>query len=180
MTNVVGLDLSLTGTAYVVLDTNGNIVDKHVIRPKKKGVERLEEIQDHMLGFLAKLPFGTPFAVEGYAFGANQVAHSQGELGGVIRLLLYENKFPYIDVAPSIVKKFATGKGNAKKEQVMLHVMKRWGHHFETNDEADAFVLALIALESFHGVSPTQLTIPQKESLAKVGKVNLKQQKKGA
>lgn len=171
--NFIGLDLSLTGTAYVVLDSDGDIVGSKVIRPKYTGVRRLGEIKEHLLALLTSLPPKTLFAVEGYAFGSTTAAHAQGELGGLARLTLYENEFPYIDVPPALVKKYATGKGNAPKEQVMLHVLKRWGHHFETNDEADAFVLAMIAAGKFspETIKEIQLVQFQQEVLAKLGQI---------
>lgn len=70
--------------------------------------------------------------------------HQIGELGGVIRVMLTEVGIKWIEVNPSLVKKFATGRGNAKKEEIAIAIYKRWGREFLSNDEADAFVLAVI------------------------------------
>ena len=45
-------------------------------------------------------------------------------------------------VAPQALKKFVTGKGNVKKDQMKLAVFKRWGVEFPTTDETDAYALA--------------------------------------
>jgi hypothetical protein len=43
------------------------------------------------------------------------------------------------------MKKFITGKGNAKKEVVMKHLYKTWGYDIDSPDESDAACLALMA-----------------------------------
>jgi crossover junction endodeoxyribonuclease RuvC len=82
--------------------------------------------------------------LEGYAYAAQNQAHQIGELGGVIRRMLHKRMQRWIEVAPSQVKKFAAGKGNAKKDLIIMQVYKRWGVEFTNSDEADAFVLAKI------------------------------------
>lgn len=50
-----------------------------------------------------------------------------------------------VRVTPAQVKKYATGKGNAGKDAVLLAVARRYPDVvFQGNDEADAFVLAVI------------------------------------
>jgi Holliday junction resolvasome, endonuclease subunit len=71
------------------------------------------------------------------------------------------------EVAPSTLKKFVLGKGVGKKEQVMMQVFKRWGYESETNNIADAYVLAKIAA-ACTGVGPMALDKPQNEVLKTV------------
>ena len=136
---IVGIDASLTSTGIVVLN-EGNVYTDTIQR-KSTGVERLIEIRE-----LVRLAVSGAdlVAIEGYAFARSNQAYQLGELGGVLRVMFREEGIKYIDVAPSAVKKFATGKGNANKEAVAVGVYKRWGKEFKTNDEADAFVLAKI------------------------------------
>ena len=82
--------------------------------------------------------------IEGYAFAQASQAHQLGELGGVLRTMLYELGIRVLEVGPGQLKKFASGKGNTKKEQMALAIYKRWDREFATNDEADAFVLVQI------------------------------------
>jgi crossover junction endodeoxyribonuclease RuvC len=70
------------------------------------------------------------------------------------------------EVAATTLKKFATGKGNAKKEQVIGHVQKNWNQLFSTSDEADAFVLYRMALVAAGRVEPKNQ--PQREAVEKV------------
>ena len=83
--------------------------------------------------------------LEGYSFGSRGRAVFQtGELGGLVRVLLHKTGIKWIEIPPSQVKKFATGKGNCGKDLILQQVYKRWGMEFKTSDEADAFVLAKI------------------------------------
>lgn len=54
--------------------------------------------------------------IEDYAFSATGRVFHIAENTGVLKLKLYENKIKYDTIAPTKVKKFATGKGNASKE----------------------------------------------------------------
>lgn len=62
--------------------------------------------------------------------------------GGVIATLCAwceENKIPYQGIPVGTVKKLATGKGNANKEQMLAAAQKRWPTHvFIDDNEADA------------------------------------------
>jgi hypothetical protein len=56
--------------------------------------------------------------IEGYAMGAKGLIFNIAENTGVLKQILWEEKIPFITPAPTSVKKFATTKGNAKKEQM--------------------------------------------------------------
>jgi hypothetical protein len=59
-----------------------------------------------------------------------------------------QKPIPYFGVAVAVVKKLATGKGNAGKEAVIAAAMNRWpelGPHL-TSDEADARWIAAVGL----------------------------------
>lgn len=150
--SVMGIDPSLTSTGLVTLSPNGDY-ESNAIQPTERGMERLTEIREAVWDAAdAWFDFPQLVAIEGYAFGARGAAmFSLGELGGVLRWSLHSWHIPYIDVPPSQVKKFATGKGNSKKDEIMLAVYKRWGVEFKTSDEADAYVLARIALALTEG-----------------------------
>lgn len=92
--------------------------------------------------------------IEGYAFGNRFSLVSMAAIGTMVRDGLIEEDCALIEVAPSMLKKYATGKGNAKKDQIMLAVYKSWGRDFETSDQADAAVLAMIGLALIGAVEP--------------------------
>jgi crossover junction endodeoxyribonuclease RuvC len=141
---VMGLDLSLTSTGLVVL-AEGPMLNSKAIKSKENTERRLIDIKDQiereMLEYEPNL-----VVLEGYAMLANGRITALAELGGVVKASLYVRKQPFIVVPPARVKKFATGKGNANKDEVRLWVYKRWGVELKTNDEIDAYVLAQIGL----------------------------------
>ena len=143
----LGLDLSLTGTGVAVLDDTGAIVCTKTLAFKDRGMERLHKISETINGFLCKYE-PEVVAIEGYSMGSRAgQAFSIGELGGVVKLLLWKSGYndPLI-IAPTRLKKYITGKGNSPKDTIMMHVYKNWRYEPENNNVADAYGLARIAL----------------------------------
>ena len=145
MSCVMGLDLSLSSTGVVVLGLDGQLLHHTSITTKTRGMERLWYIRSQVADICTK---HRPclIAIEGYSRGARNGREEAGELAGIIKLMLFRNNVPYITPSPMQNKKFATGTGKAEKNQVMLAVFKRWGFSAKTDDEADGFSLAVIAL----------------------------------
>lgn len=143
---IMGLDLSLTSTGVCnILGVNCSLLTS------TKGDERLMWF-DEQYRQLAESP-GRPdlIVLEGYAYGRPNQAHQIGELGGVVRLRLRRESIPYVTVPPSTLKKYATGKGNASKDQVLIAAVKRSGIEFNNNDEADAWWLRQIGMAAYGG-----------------------------
>ena len=65
------------------------------------------------------------------------------------------------------MKKFVTGKGNSPKDQVMMHVLKRWGHTSKSNNTADAFVCAAMGLA--HANRLAGVTLDMRAIVGKLG-----------
>ncbi len=63
-------------------------------------------------------------------------------LFGVIVVLLSDMDCSAKIFTPGQIKKFVTGKGNAKKELMMKEVYKRWGFETDSHDIADAYAIA--------------------------------------
>jgi len=169
---IVGIDASLTGTGVAML--NGSLRTER-IESKKTGVLRLIEIRDRAKEIVRGADL---VVIEGYAYAMANQAHQMGELGGVLRVMLVEAGVLWIEVNPSQVKKFATGKGNAKKEEIAVSIYKRWGREFQTNDEADAFVLVMIGRAYLIGM--TDVTAFQAEVIKELRNPGKKAGKKNA
>lgn len=85
-------------------------------------------------------------AVEGYAYCKNISSFVKlVEIGTVIRVTLRQMNIPWLEVPPTVLKKWTTGKGSAKKDQMALSVKQRWGFTSESHDIVDAFALAYLA-----------------------------------
>lgn len=92
------------------------------------------------------MPLHQPIVcIEGYSFGSrNSQAHAIGELGGVVRLNLWELNIPFVEIPPTCRAKFATGKGNAAKNEVVSAVSARTGIVWSgkgADDMCDAWIL---------------------------------------
>lgn len=141
-----GIDPSLTATAVVIIDDEGKLVRSRIESPKLVGPQRLISIKNAALTELCNLPVPVELVcIEHYAMGAKFGREAAGELGGVLRVMMFENQFEYYEIPPLRLKQFATGKASAEKDHILMAVYKKWGVEFDKNDEADAFILAQMA-----------------------------------
>ena len=74
-------------------------------------------------------------------------AHVYGGLMATLQAVLEdrESKIPYISIPVGTIKKHATGKGNASKEQMITAAKKQWqveGWELKDDNEADALWVA--------------------------------------
>lgn len=143
MHTIVGLDLSLTSTGFSYSEKRG------IIATKNKGPARLHDISMMLADLLLEID-EPAVMIEGYSFASrNSQAHAIGELGGVIRLTLWNLRIPYVEIPPTCRAKFATGKGNAGKGEVMSAVSARTGIVWSgsgADDMCDAFILEEMGL----------------------------------
>lgn len=156
---VVGLDLSLTATGYANDRGTSTIGAK-----PHKGCARLALLRDLVSIECRDAPL---VVIEGYAYGRQNVAHQLGELGGVVRVALYEAGVPYVDVPPSSLKKYATGKGNANKGEMLAAAIRRLGYEGADDNEADALWLRAMGLDAL-GCPVVEMPAVNRSALAKV------------
>ena len=143
----VGIDQSYSGFGMTAIDDhNGYYTEVHKL--EGTGVERLAKARAIVINFVLNFEVKA-IAMEGYAFGS-QMANMAGELGGVVKLSLYEYfiepelAYPLI-VPPTSLKKYITGKGRVEKNQILLQVYKKWNVEFTDDNAADSYGLARIA-----------------------------------
>lgn len=142
----IGIDQSLTCTSLAFF--RGKKIEVHQIRPGTAGIARLDVIQKKFRELLgSEKPYG--MAIEGYAFGAQGKVFGLGELGGLLRLELYQRGYPLIEVPPTTLKKFLTGQGNVQKQVMIKELYKKY--EIDTNDDndCDAIALAIYAREFY-------------------------------
>lgn len=143
------MDLSLTSTGVAGVERNSEVagwVDR--IRPKKKvGFQRLREVRDRAMEFIIGADL---VIVEGLAF-ASKTGH-QSERAGLWHIVMerVDRDYLWVEVAPTVLKKYATGRGNAEKDTVLAAVVRRFPMVEVTgNDEADALILAAMGADHF-------------------------------
>jgi Holliday junction resolvasome RuvABC endonuclease subunit len=141
--NISGIDLSLTSTG---LSLNGVT---SALTTKTKGAERLHVISSQIIEYCTNNNVHIVI-IEGYSFASrHSQAHSIGEIGGCVRMKLWESGIPFIEVPPKCRAKFATGKGNAGKSEVISSISARTGITWSgsgADDQCDAWVLEHMAI----------------------------------
>ena len=165
----VGLDLSLTGTGVAV--KSGSTISAQTIKTTPKtcvdDLARLNHIIGEIvqrfpknIGLICIEDFFTPHNAMQIGAAIKLVM-----LGTSVRLALYQ-KYPFVLVAPQVLKKYVTGKGNADKSLIVREVYKRWNYEAKNDNEADAIGLVHIAESVYLFVRDCPqdgLTMPQKE-----------------
>src|SRR5690625_4032004 len=139
----VGIDLS-TKTGLVILDESGQVqTAKEITSKVKKDPERMIDLTEQLLEHLED---DDVIAIEGFSYGSRGRGMSfQFGYGYAVRIAMWTANKPYLIVTPSQLKKYATGKGNSSKDNMILPIYKKWGFEHDSDNVRDAYVLAQIA-----------------------------------
>lgn len=151
----VGIDQSLTAFGLAGYSPEDGTAFIWCYRAEARGVRRLLDLQFFIKGCFQQMTLrcgGDPehVVMEAYAF-SRQMGHALGECGAATKLALISTlgyakpvAYPTL-VIPQHVKKFATSKGNAKKDDMKLAVYKKWGVEVSDENMADAYSMARMA-----------------------------------
>jgi Holliday junction resolvasome RuvABC endonuclease subunit len=158
----VGIDLSLTATGIAVWDGERLTVHTVKSRPDDGTIDgflaRCERIARDIVEITKPTP-ETRFAIEGLSMHSKSSSLDKtfGSWWLVLAALAAGNSFAVI--TPSQRAKYATGKGNASKDEVMLAAARRYPDaEISNNNEADAVVI--LAMLARHYDHPIELSIP--------------------
>lgn len=153
---IIGLDLSLTRTGIALPD--GQL---RSLTPKAGASERARRLHEIVSRLDCWIAVTHPelAVIEDYFVGRNvQTALRLGELGGVIRTRLFEHGIRYIDLNTKTLKQYATGNGEASKDD-MLGAALGDGVDPANHDEADAHWLRRVGVHAFDSVEPKYLRV---------------------
>jgi len=158
----VGLDLSLNGTAIVIVDDKGKILSKN--RFKTKPIDLIEDrlffISSQVLSVLETTNIERLY-IEGLSYSSS--GQSTMELAGlhyVVRCFIAQKYgVIYKLVAPPSLKKFVSGVGNCKKNLMLLYAFKKFGEEFDDDNICDAYCLARMAIDE-HKRGLSHINIP--------------------
>jgi Holliday junction resolvasome RuvABC endonuclease subunit len=142
---VIGLDLSLTSTGVASsLGWTRRITTKP--NQYKSAFARLREIRSRVRDCVRNADL---VVVEGLAIGSQTGQHlTRAGLWHLVMESVDAAGIPWTEVPPATLKRYATGRGNAAKDAVLLSVAKRFPDWDVTNaDEADALVLAAMGAD---------------------------------
>ena len=131
---IIGIDYSLTSPAVCI--NNGALMFFYLTNKKKwigqqsediigdehkewtDPIQRFKNISDFVFDVINQTYLPQIF-IEGYSFGSKgQCLFQIAENCGILKYRLQEKNYPYQTVVPSVVKKGATGKGNADKDMM--------------------------------------------------------------
>lgn len=135
---IVGIDPSMNGTGVVILETDETY--KKITDTKYLGFTQVKKMESQNIIFSRQKDFSfrenkmirdvkaiidfidsnvekedTYIALEDYAYGATGNTFNIGEFVGLLKIKLIESGYKLRLYEPSVIKKFATGKGNADK-----------------------------------------------------------------
>lgn len=162
--NLLALDLSLVSTGFCSDKKMG------IIATAEKGPKRLDLISSAISDIVKEEEIAVVI-IEGYSFASRSgQAFSIGELGGVVRTTLYRMGIPFIEIPPTCRAKFATGKGNASKNEVVSSISAKTGIIFRNpgaDDQCDAWILLEMA-KTYLGISSIDWPKVNKDALDKV------------
>jgi crossover junction endodeoxyribonuclease RuvC len=144
---VIGLDLSLTSTGVAVATQDGAVTDRITSKPVPNATledrdVRLYAIERRVMEYVT----GDVdlVVVEGPSYGSTTGhQHDRAGLWWLVVDALFRRGQRVVEVPPSSRMKYATGRGNASKDDVLSAVIRRYPHvDVNGNDEADALILA--------------------------------------
>lgn len=142
-----GIDLSTTSTGITIWDGQYNI--KRIVPVSYNNLriyERVDFIIEKLDWYLDQ--YYLDFVVLEYYSMDNRSSslYQLAEFGGMVRKMLYDRNVFFLDVMPTQLKKFATGTGQSSgKSGVLKAVYKKWNIDVDSDDEADATVLCIMA-----------------------------------
>lgn len=140
---LMGLDVSTyVGMARVDSEITGKLVHFK----GKDGFERLQLIAQEV-GRTLDAWKPELVVIEAYAFGNKNSLVTLVECGTIVRVELFKRRLRWIEVPPTVLKKWTTGSGVAKKPQMAASVKTRWGYASPSDDIIDAVALAKMAEE---------------------------------
>ena len=152
---IVGIDPSLTGTGVCLypLGFSATTVLRSFSSPAAGSLaerfNRYRKLRNDILAMFTERHI-LLIAIEGYSMHSKgQAITSICEFGSVLRNALLEaariHKAPIFEVAPTSLKKFVTGKGNANKTAMIANIIRRWDVDCErTEDEYEAYAMAVL------------------------------------
>lgn len=172
---VIGLDLSLTSTGLADFTHNGREVVTMTIRTNSLG-NRTEDQHKRLTNIVTEISkhvlaqAGSPdlIVVEGPSYGSKGAGTwDRAGLWWLVTSHIIDRGWPLAVIPPAVLKKYATGRGNADKTAMAVAVQKRWGVELCDDNKVDAFWLGAAGRDHL-GLPFVDLPKVQREALAKV------------
>lgn len=141
----LGIDPSLRSTGIAIISKATCCVVVSKPGELREG-ERLKYHIDRLKDLVKNYGDIQAACIEGPSLHSTNRADDMGQIRGTFLYILAELGIETATIAPTTIKKFATGAGTADKERIVRAAQKKWPDiQFPTDDAADAAWLAAIA-----------------------------------
>lgn len=150
--NFLGLDIALAKNGICLINENGDLIISDVFKTNNSDIieNRIKKLIDEILKIINENEIEKIY-LEGLSYGSS--GNSFAQICGMHYTLRYEIlnncNIDVTIIEPNKLKKFITGKGNCKKDLILLNVYKKFGVEFDDDNLADAYSLARMALEDY-------------------------------
>jgi len=143
----LGLDLSLSGSGVVVIDSSYSIIHKELLSTPMKGVERLFFLEEKFVNSISKYIRDLKLVcIESPAYGVSEGnLFSLGQWGGIVELNLFKLGLKFIYASPTQLKKYVLGSGKGQKTLMLLKTFQQFNEEFDDDNICDAYSLSRIA-----------------------------------
>ena len=136
--NVIGIDLSLRRTGIATAHATNTLTPPQQLA----GFARLRWIRAQILGITLQADH---VVIEGLSYGSHTPsALERAGLWHLVMVAIDARGIGWTEIAPATLKKYATGRGNADKGQVLAAAIKRLPADVDNDNAADAAWLAAI------------------------------------
>jgi crossover junction endodeoxyribonuclease RuvC len=139
---VIGVDLSLRSTGVA----GRGWADRIAPGPNLHGLDRLRHIRAAVLDFARGADL---CVIEGPSYGSQGAGqHERAGAWWLVVEALSASEIPVAVVPPTCRARYACGKGNASKDQVLIAAVRRYPDvDIDGNDAADAVILAAMGAD---------------------------------
>lgn len=148
----VGVDPSTSGTGLCIFDSDGSLIEAVSLKAIKNNDDDPKRFRDLANRLRKHMNPSTDIVmIEGFSYNSvgRGVSVTYG-VGWLIRDMLNEHGFRWLDIPPKTLKKFISGNGNANKKMLEAPTKEKWGFESKSNDIIDAYGLAKIAYSMYN------------------------------
>jgi Holliday junction resolvasome RuvABC endonuclease subunit len=156
---IIAIDQSLTNTAVAVIK-DGRLLEVLNIKPNiltwhHRMMKIIGDIEGVYERYVREYPEEEiELFMESYAYAGSQKAFVLGELGGIIKFQFVLRHGKLVRQANiQHIKMFITGKGNAKKPEMIEQLRIKFGYEAANDNEADAIAIGLLMWHAVEGIS---------------------------
>ena len=181
MTKIIGIDYSLTGPCLCICNDRpiisecefhyltkvkkyegsfmGGRITGYPFKDYNSQQERHDQISNWVFEIIG-IGYDNPIVfIEDYSFGSKGRVFNLAENTGLLKHKLYKRGIKFHTLVPSVIKKAATGKGNAYKEKMFDHFYEETGIHLmeeldqttlnnPVTDIVDSYYIAMVGYEN--------------------------------